>query len=426
MRRPVPTSRTRRALLLSALGGLALPHVARAAPPRVVVIGAGVAGASFATYAARLLKGAGEIVLVEPAAGYLALYRSNLVLSGMIETREIWTGYDALARRTGIKWVAARAVALDRDRREVVLADGSRLGFEMAVLAPGIALDYGSVPGWSREAAAVMPHAWKGTEQFHLLKRQLDAVPDGGRIVILPPPDPSRCPPAPYERASMMAFALKASGRGECRIFIVDVKERFAKMALFLDAWEKYYPGMIDWLPPSIHEGVKRVDPSTMSVETGFETYRDCALVNVIPAQTAPRIAVASGLADATGFCPVGAQDMRSAVDSRIFVLGDAAHAGAMPKSAFAANSQSAVAARAVAAELLGGSGGPPEYESRCWSLLAKGDGVKSSSRFAAVSNKFEEYDETVSAIDETAQLRQVTADDNSVWFAKLETEIFN
>jgi len=224
----------------------------------------------------------------------------------------------------------------------------------------------------------------------------------------------------------MMAFALKASGRGECRIFIVDVKERFAKMALFLDAWEKYYPGMIDWLPPSIHEGVKRVDPSTMSVETGFETYRDCALVNVIPAQTAPQIAVASGLADATGFCPVGAQDMRSAVDSRIFVLGDAAHAGAMPKSAFAANSQSAVAARAVAAELLGGSGDPPEYESRCWSLLAKDDGVKSSSRFAAVSNSFKEYDETVSALQEPAQLRQVTADDNSVWFAKLETEIFN
>lgn len=402
-----------------------MPHVARAAPARVIVIGAGVAGASFATYAAHRLKGAGEIVLVEPAAGYLALYRSNLVLGGIIETQEIWSGYDALARRTGIKWVAARAARLDRDRREVVLADGNRLGYELAVVAPGIALDYGSVPGWSREAAAVMPHAWKGAEQFHLLKRQLAAVPDGGRIVILPPPDPSRCPPAPYERASMMASALKASGRGECRIFIVDAKERFAKMALFLDAWQKYYPGMIDWLPPSIHEGVRQVDLSTMSVETGFETYRDCALVNVIPAQTAPQIAVASGLADATGFCPVGAQDMRSVIDSRIFVLGDAAHAGKMPKSAFAANSQAVVAARAVTTELLGEGGGPPEYESQCWSLLAKGDGVKSSSRFASVANKFDEYDAAVSALHETESLRQVTADESSAWFAKLQNEIF-
>lgn len=426
MRLPVATSRTRRALLLSVVGGLALPHVAFAAPARVIVIGAGVAGASFVTYAAHLLKGAGEIVLVEPAAGYLALYRSNLVLGGMIKTQEIWSGYDALARRTGVKWVAARAARLDRDRREVVLVDGSRLGYDLAIVAPGIAPDYGSVPGWGREAAAVMPHAWKGTEQFHLLKRQLDAVPDGGQIVILPPPDPARCPPAPYERASMMASALKASGRGQCRIFIIDVKERFAKMALFLDAWEKYYPGMIEWLPPSIHEGVKQVDPSTMSVETGFETYRDCALVNVIPAQTASQLAVTSGLADATGFCPVGALDMRSLIDSRIFVLGDAAHAGAMPKSAFAANSQSAVAARAVVAELLGDGGVPPEYQSRCWSLLAKDDGVKSSSRFAAASNNFEEYDENVSDLHETTQLRQVTADESSVWFAKLETEIFN
>ncbi|WP_213757000.1 FAD-dependent oxidoreductase [Ancylobacter radicis] len=421
----MPISRTRRALVLSVIGGLALPHVARAAPARVVVVGAGVAGASFATYAARLLKGVGEIVLVEPAPGYLALYRSNLVLGGIIETPAIWSGYDALARRTGIKWVAARAARFDRSRREVVLTDGARLGYDLAIVAPGIGLDYGSVPGWSREVAAIMPHAWKGTEQFHLLKRQLDAVPDGGRIVILPPPDPSRCPPAPYERASMMAFALKASGRGGCRIFIVDVKERFAKMALFLDAWEKYYPGMIDWLPPSIHEGVKQVDPLTMSVETGFETFRDCALVNVIPAQTASQIAVASGLADATGFCPVGAWDMRSLIDSSIFVLGDAAHAGAMPKSAFAANSQAMVAARTIAAELLAQGSAPPDYESRCWSLLAKGDSVKSSSNFIADDNKFKEYGESVSVIHEEKYLRQVTADESSVWFDRLENDLF-
>ena len=421
----MPISRTRRALVLSVLGGLALPHVARAAPARIVIVGAGVAGASFATYAAGLLTGAGEVVLVEPAAGYLALYRSNLVLGGLIETQEIWSGYDALARRTGVKWVATRAARLDRDRQEVVLEDGSRLSYDLAVVASGIALDYGSVRGWSREATAVMPHAWKGAEQFHLLKRQLDAVPNGGRIVILPPPDPSRCPPAPYERASMMAFALKASGRGECRIFIVDAKERFAKMALFLDAWEKYYPGMIDWLPPSIHEGVRQVDPSTMSVETGFETYRDCALVNVIPAQTASQIAVASGLVDATGFCPVGALDMRSVIDPRIFVLGDAAHAGAMPKSAFAANSQAAVAARAVATELLGENSGPPDYVSQCWSLLAKGDGVKSSSRYVSLANKFKESSEFVSGLDETNALRQATSDESDEWFDKFRYNFF-
>lgn len=425
MRRPVPTSQTRRALILGVLGGLALPHVARAAPARVVIIGAGVAGASFATYAAHLLRGAAEIVLVEPAPGYLALYRSNLVLGGMAEMQEIWSGYDALARRTGIRWVAARAVRLDRDRREVILADGSRLGYELAIVAPGIGLDYDSVPGWSREAAAVMPHAWKGAEQFHLLKRQLDAIPDGGRIVILPPPDPSRCPPAPYERASMMAAALKASGRGECQIFIVDAKERFAKMALFLDAWQNYYPGMIEWLPPSIHEGVKRVDPSTMSVETGFETYRDCALVNVIPAQTAPQIAVASALTDATGFCPVGARDMRSVFDPRIFVLGDAAHAGQMPKSASAANSQAMVAARAVATELLGEHSGTPHYESLCWSLLAKDDGVKSTVRFTAISDAFESYEDTVSGLRETSEVREANAEESSVWFANLQKEIF-
>lgn len=407
-----------------ALGVLAMPAVARAAQPRVAIIGAGFGGAALARNLASG-DGALDIVLVEPEPGYFALCRSNPVLGGMGAADSIWFGYDELARRTRIRFVQARADRIDTDRRVVRLEDGTALPYDAAAVAPGISLDYASVPGWSRAASERMPHGWVGRAQFALIERELAAVPDGGLIVILPPPDPSRCPPAPYERASMMAHRLRATGRDGCRIVILDSKERFAKMALFLDGWERYYPGMIEWLPPSIHEGIEEVDPATMTVRTGFGVHRNCALVNVIPAQTAGTLALASGLADRTGFCPVRPDDMSSALARDVHVLGDAAQASPIPKSASAAVSQSAVVAGAMRSRLLGTDLADASYSSICWSLLAPGDSVVTSGNYAARTGTMTEIDSSVSDLADTSVLRHKNADNYDAWFEEITGRIF-
>ena len=148
------------------------------------------------------------------------------------------------------------------------------------VLSPGISLDYESVPGWSKAVEDKMPHGWIAGVQTEILRQQLDAVPNGGLIVVIPPPNPSRCPPGPYERVSMMAHALKSSGRSNARIVIVDPKDKFSKQALFQQGWEKHYPSMIEWMPPMIHAGINSVDAANMTVVTGFEAYCNANLIN--------------------------------------------------------------------------------------------------------------------------------------------------
>ena len=170
---------------------------------------------------------------------------------------------------------------------------------------------------------------------------------------MIAPPNPYRCPPGPYERVSMMAHALKAAGKDRCKIFVIDPKETFSKQGLFQEGWEKHYKGMVEWLGPKVHDGVKSVDPASGTVVTGFETYKNAALVNVIPAQMAGAIARDSALANASGFCAIDPASMKSAVDANIYVLGDACIAGDMPKSAFSANSQAKVAAMMIRGELV-------------------------------------------------------------------------
>lgn len=172
------------------------------------------------------------------------------------------------------------------------------------------------------------------------------------------PPNPFRCPPGPYERASMMAHVLKSKGV-EAKIIIIDPKEKFSKQGLFQEGWESHYPGMVEWYGPDIHGGIKGVDVDAGAVMTDFDTFSG-ALLNVIPAQKAGQIAIDAGLADDSGFCPIDAASMRSAMDENVFVIGDASIAGAMPKSGFSANSKAKIAAMNVRAGLVSSKVFPP------------------------------------------------------------------
>lgn len=293
------------------------------------------------------------------------------------------------------------------------------------MVAPGIDLKYDSVPGWGQEHEQTMPHAWKAGPQTQLLKKRLDEIKDGGVIVMIAPPNPYRCPPGPYERVSMMAHVLKATGRSNCKIFIIDPKESYSKQGLFQEGWETFYKGMVEWLGPKVHDGLKSVDPKTGTVVTGFETYKDCALVNVIPAQMAGKIARDAGLADASGFCPIDPATMKSAKDPNIFVVGDACIAGDMPKSAFSANSQAKVAAMIIRNELTGSRTFPPRYNNTCWSLIETDNAVKVGGRYEPKDGKISAAETFVSKTGETAELRKQTQEENIGWYSGITTDIF-
>lgn len=418
----------RRQLLAASGAALAVasPYVARAqARPRVVIIGGGPGGATAAKYVIRESQDKIDVTLIEPSRNFVTCFHSNLYVGGFKDMQAITHSYDGL-KNHGVKVIHQTATMIDRANKHVVLDDNSHQSYDRLIVSPGIDLKYDSVPGWGQEFEEVMPHAWKAGKQTELLRARIDAVPDGGLIVMVAPPNPYRCPPGPYERVSMMAWRLKQAGKKNAKIVIIDPKETFSKQGLFQEGWEKHYPGMVEWLGPKIHEGIKSVDPSTNTVVTGFETYKNAALVNVIPAQMAGKIARDAGLTNQSGFCPINPENMQSAVDPLIYVVGDACIAGDMPKSAFSANSQAKVAAMNVRGELLSARVFPARYANTCWSLISPDNTVKVGGSYGPKDGKISAIETFVSKTGETDDQRKEQQAENMGWYAGIVSDMFS
>ena len=412
----------RLSLLASALAAGA-PAAFAQARPRVVILGGGAGGATAALMLRRFGGPRLDITLIEENPAYSTCFFSNWVLAGLRSMDRITFGYDRM-RATGITVVTARAESVDRDGRAVVLADGTRVPYDRLLVAPGVSFDFAAIPGYDAAAAEIMPHAWKAGPQTVALKARLDGLSDGATVVMSVPDNPYRCPPGPYERASVIAHVLKAKGHGRSKIVILDGKEKFSKQALFQEGWERLYPGMIEWLPPSVHGGVERVDPATMTVVTGLDDIRG-DLVNVIPPQKAGAIAVAAGLTDPGGWCPVRPENMASADDPRIFVVGDACRAGEMPKSAFSAASQAKFAALMILAELIGRAPSDPRFFNTCWSLLAPDEAVKVGAAYTVKDRAIVASRPFVSAPGESAEERRTAAGEAEAWFDAITADMF-
>ena len=354
-------------LKLSAATALA-PSVVRAqGAAKVVVVGGGFGGATCARWLKKL-NPALEVTLVERDSVYTACPMSNEVIAGQRDLLQQEFGYDGVVR-AGVKLVHAAATAVDPAARTVSTADGGKLAWDRLVMSPGIDLDFTALPGYDEAAAQKMPHAWKGADQIALLRRQIDSMADGGLVVIVAPATPYRCPPGPYERASLIAFWLKTR-RPKSKVLILDAKDSFSKQKLFQQAWAELYPGLIEWVPLSQGGNVASVDAATLTVNTDFEKYK-AAVANVIPPQKAAAIAASAGVADRTGWCPVEPVTFESTLQPGIHVLGDAGIMGAMAKAAFAANAQAKVCAAAIVAKLAGRAPEEPRLINVCYSLAA-------------------------------------------------------
>ena len=416
------------ALAGSALGAgatapLFAPRAIGQARPKLVVIGGGPGGGTVARYVNRDSAGAVDVTLIEPQKNFTTCFFSNLYVGGFRTLPSITHGYDKV-RKESIKVVHEAAAAIDRDKREVRLAGGGRLAYDRLVVAPGIDLKWESVPGYSEAAADVMPHAWKPGPQTELLARKLNAVNDGDTIVMICSPNPYRCPPGPYERVSMFAHVLKSKGHRKTQIAVLDVKPSFSKQGLFMEGWERHYPSMVQWQDPKVHGGIKHVDPSSGEVKTDLATHK-AALVNVIPAQMAGRIARDAGLADPSGFCPIEPETMKSKMDGNVFVVGDACIPGDMPKSAFSANSQAKVAAMTIRGELTDARRFPARYSNTCWSLIAPDDDVKVGGTYEPGDGKIKQATTFVSQKGEAAEIRKQNYKESLEWYAAITADVF-
>ena len=410
-------------LACSVLAGVSRPSLARGRP-NVVVLGGGAGGASAARTIASLAGERIDVTLVDAATTYRSCFYSNVFLGGFRDLASITFGYDRLVSDYAIRKVTERAVAIERDRRRVVLSSGAELPYDRLVLSPGISLVFESVPGYAPAASENAPHAWTGGEQTALLARRIAALEDGDDVVIVAPPNPYRCPPGPYERASLVAHVMKERGFARSKVTIIDAKPKFSKQALFTAAWTRHYPGRVQWIGPDVHGGVEGVEPRTGRVETALGGFGG-ALLNVIPAQRAGKIATEAGLGDATGWCPIEAGSMRSTRDRDIFVIGDASKAGAMPKSAFAANSQAKVAAANVLADLLDRDRPEAAYANTCWSLLARENSVKVGAFYEPRNGKIVATSTFVSAPSETPEERRRNWLDSRAWYDGITADMF-
>jgi NADPH-dependent 2,4-dienoyl-CoA reductase/sulfur reductase-like enzyme len=399
------------------------PLRAQGASPRVVVVGGGFAGASCAR-ALRQVEPGLAVTLVESNPIFTACPLSNGVIGGLRPLAAQRFTYDRV-EADGITLARDTATAVDAQARTVTLDDGTRLPWDRLVLAPGIDIRWGALPGYDEAAARRMPHAWRAGEQTVLLRHQLEGMDDGGLVVIAAPANPFRCPPGPYERASLIAHYLKTK-KPRSKLIVLDAKETFSKQKLFQAAWAELYPGLLEWVPLSRGGAVTSVDAATRTLVTDFGRHTP-AVANVIPPQKAGRIAEAAGVADRSGWCPIDPATFESRLVPGIHVIGDAAIAGAMPKSAFAANSQAKACAAVVAALLTGARPAAPKLINTCYSLVAPDYGISVAGVYVPSGGQLADVPGAggVSPAGAPKATRAAEATLAEAWFRTITTEVF-
>ena len=340
---------------------------------RIVIVGGGTGGASVAKYLKRA-DATLDITLIEPDAIYHTCYGSNEVLSGTRPLGGIQVNYTGLIGH-GIHVVQDYVIAIDPVAKRV---DTNSAGYEydFCVVSPGIDFKWESIEGYDANVAESIPHAWQAGDQTTTLRQQLQAMPNGGTVIVAPPANPFRCPPGPYERISQIAMYLKRE-KPNSKVLVLDAKTAFAKQAAFELGWERLYGygsdnSMIEWLPD---DPVVAIDPASNSVTTRNGLSFQGDVINLIPNQKAGAIAFTADLTEGD-WCPVQRRDMQSTRHSGVYVLGDSASASSLPKSGFAANAEAKACAAAIVATIRGEQLPSPAYTNTCYSIVGEDYGI--------------------------------------------------
>ena len=359
------------------LGGYAIAG-SKSGGGHVVIIGGGAGGATCAKYI-RYLDSAIKVTVVEPKTEFATCFMSNWVIGGLKKQVWITHEYAGWSKKHGIDVVHDTAVGIDPVAKVVKTKGGKSIKYDRCVVSPGVDFRYDAIEGYDQAAAEKVPHAWHAGPQTALLRKQLEAMRDGGLFVLTAPPNPFRCPPGPYERASLVANYFK-NHKPKSKILILDAKDKFSKQGLFVAGWEKHYgygsdDSMIEWQSKAGGGAARAIKADSRTVITEFgETKAD--VLNVVPPQKAGQIAEVAGLTDDSGWCPVDHLTWESKRHKDIHVIGDAAIQAPLPKSGYAANSEAKVCAAAIVALLNDKTPPTPSWVNTCYSLVTPSYGI--------------------------------------------------
>ncbi len=351
-----------------ALTGCATQLGTSAARAHVVVVGAGFGDATCAKYL-RLWGPNIDVTLIEPNDKFVSCPISNWVLGGLRNMDDITMSYDKLPRH-GIKMVKDFVVAIDTDKRVVKTRGGASIRYDRLVLAPGIEILTDTVKGFKEaEANGKVVHAWKAGAQTVLLRKQLEAMPDGGTFILSVPAAPYRCPPGPYERACMVAHYFKQA-KPRSKIILLDSNpDVVSKKPLFTDAWNTLYPGMIDYRTNS---APLAVDGTRMTVTTEFDNVKGDVL-NIVPRQRAGELCALAGARNdnAGNWCTVNLATFESTTVPNVHIIGDSVGSN-LPKSGHLATNHAKVCAAAIVELLAGRQPDPtPVIANTCYSATS-------------------------------------------------------
>ena len=391
---------------------------------KVVIVGGGAGGATVA----HLVKKEAptlDVTLIEANPIYNSSFFSNLYIGGFRSLESLNHSYSGL-RRLGIKVVHDFATDVDRAKKTVRTRAGRTYAYDRLVLSPGIDIKYDSIKGYSRDVARTMPHAYTtDAAQKRMLKQQLQNMRDGGTVAMVMPNNPFRCPPGPYERACMIAHYLKAR-KPKSKLILLDPKRAFSKQPVFVEAFDKHYKNIIELnLSTEIDDyTVISVDPKTKEIVTKAGKKVRVDVANIIPQQRAGEIAAKVGITEGD-WCPVNPDNFSASKVTDIYVLGDAAIAAEMPKSAFSANSQAKVVAADIAAALAKKDKFEARYRNTCWSLLAPDDNVKVGANYAPKDGKLDPSGSFVSQRGEAADVRKQNYQESIAWYDSITSEMF-
>ena len=404
---------------------LGFPQLALGSSHNVVVVGGGSGGAIVAKYV-KMMDESTNVTLIETNPNYYTCFMSNEVIGGERDIATLQFNYEGL-KAHGIKVINEMAETADPEKKMITTASGTELPYDKLVLSPGIDFKWDEVDGYTEAASEVMPHAYKAGAQTTLLRQQLEAMQDGGVVIIAPPGNPFRCPPGPYERACQIAHYLK-NNKPKSKIMIVDAKDKFSKQELFMQGWKDRYEGMIEWVSGSDTggRGVVAVDTAKMTVSTEFDDFKG-DVINLIPPQKAGQIAQNSGVADDSGWCPVHLGTFESTIQKDIYIVGDASIAIGMPKSGYAANSQAKVCAAAVVASLNEKPMGVASYVNTCYSIVAPDYGISVAAVYKLSEDKsnIEKIAGGLTPVDATDFARQREVLYAHSWFENIVHDMF-
>ncbi len=409
---------------LGTLGTISPNAFGKGKKGRVVVIGGGYGGAIAAKYI-KIADPDIDVLLIEKNTDYVSCPLSNEVLSGERSIGSITFDYVKLSRNRGVTIMQDEVVEIDAANHFVKGSSGSKYSYDKLVVSPGVDFYYDRIEGYSAEVAKKIPHAWKAGPQTTTLRKQLEAMKDGGVCYIAAPPNPFRCPPGPYERAAQIAMYFKHH-KPKSKVIILDAKDKFSKQGLFMQGYKKFYGDMIEWVPGAEGGIIEGIDPDSNTLIGEVDEYKG-DVVNLIPPQKAGKIAHVAGLADDSGWCPVNQRTFESTLHKDVFVIGDASIAGKMPKSGYAANSQGKVCAAAIVATLNGKEPGEPSYVNTCYSIIAPEWGISVAAVYQLVDGKIVGVKGAggLSPMDAKPEVRAIEAQFARSWFKNITSDMF-